>query len=136
MTATVGPSFRAGSSFSRVMGAGVGMAMLAALVSCSEPMDERIAIGDPHAGEVVVTRQACGYCHTIPGIPNSNGQVGPTLGNFAARRLIAGLLPNTPPELVRWLRTPQSVLKDNAMPNMGLTEQQARDVAAYLYTLK
>ena len=95
-----------------------------------------MAVGDPAAGEVIVVRQACGYCHTIPGIPNSNGQVGPTLARFASRRLVAGLLANKPAELVHWLRAPQDVLKGNAMPNMGLGEQQARDVAAYLYTLK
>ena len=106
------------------------------LAGCNEPQDERVMIGDPEAGHVIVIRQACGYCHTIPDVPNSNGQVGPTLAHFASRRFVAGLLANEPAELVHWLRAPQAVLKGNAMPNMGLSEQDARDVAAYLYTLK
>lgn len=114
----------------------VGFFAALALAGCSEPQDERVGVGNPEAGEVTVIRQACGYCHTIPGISNSNGQVGPTLAHFVSRRLVAGLLPNKPPELVRWLRSPQAVLKGNAMPDMGLSETQARDVAAFLYTLK
>lgn len=114
----------------------IGLLGAVTLVGCDEPRDKRVAVGDPEAGEVIVVRQACGYCHTIPDIPNSNGQVGPTLAHFASRRLVAGLLPNTPAGLVQWLRFPQAVLEDNAMPNMGLNDQQARDVAAYLYTLK
>jgi cytochrome c1 len=66
---------------------------------------------------------------------HANGMVGPPLVHFAHRTIIAGLLPNTPANLVRWVQYPQQVVPGNAMPNGGLDDQQARDVAAYLYTL-
>lgn len=89
--------------------------------------------GDPREGAVLVTRYSCGACHLMPGVPNANGLVGPPLGRFARRTVIAGVLPNTPPNLVQWLRNPQAVTPGNAMPNVGLTDAQARDIAAYLY---
>ncbi|HEY1433445.1 MAG TPA: c-type cytochrome, partial [Stellaceae bacterium] len=77
-----------------------------------------------------------GSCHTIPGIREARGRVGPPLDNIGERTIVAGLLPNTPDNLMRWLETPQSVVPGNAMPNMGLSDHDARDVAAYLYTLR
>ena len=50
--------------------------------------------------------------------------------------MIAGVLPNTPANLVRWIQEPQAVTRATPMPNMGLTDQQSRDIAAYLYTLR
>ncbi|HEY5007023.1 MAG TPA: c-type cytochrome [Caulobacteraceae bacterium] len=92
--------------------------------------------GDAARGAVTIDRTACGACHEIPGIANATGLVGPPLKHFARRTVIAGMLPNTPPNLVDWIRYPQSVAPGNAMPNEGLTDAQSRDVAAYLYTLK
>lgn len=86
-------------------------------------------------GERVILDKSCGTCHTIPGINGAHGLVGPPLVSFGKRMYIAGQLPNTPDNLVRWVRSPQSVEPDTAMPNLGLSEQQARDVAGYLYTL-
>lgn len=93
-------------------------------------------VGTPQEGSATIQREACGSCHVIPGVANADGQAGPPLTGFARRATVAGLLPNMPDPLVRWLRFPQSVLPGNAMPNTGLTEKQARDVAAYLYTLR
>ncbi len=87
-------------------------------------------------GEAVIADKNCGSCHTIPGISGAKGVVGPPLMFFGRRTYIAGQLPNQPDNLVRWIRSPQSVEPDTAMPNLGLTEQQARDVAAYLYQLR
>ncbi len=92
--------------------------------------------GDPRRGAVIITRESCGACHTIPDIQQANGKVGPPLAHFAERTVIAGVLPNTPGNLERWIRYPQAVTPGNAMPNSGLDQAQARDVAAYLYTLK
>lgn len=69
----------------------------------------------------------------IPGVENARGEVGPPLTHWAERTSIAGVLPNTPANLVHWIQQPQSILPGNAMPNSGLTSKQARDVAAYLY---
>lgn len=87
-------------------------------------------------GKQVIIREHCGSCHTIPGIADAHGLVGPPLFFFSRRTYIAGELPNTPANLVKWIRSPHSVEPGTAMPELGLTEQQARDVAAYLYTLR
>ena len=99
--------------------------------------DYRVSTGgDPARGEAVIRRVGCGSCHTIPGVRGARGLVGPPLYFFSRRTMIAGELPNTSENLVRWLRDPQQVERGTAMPNLGLTDRQARDVAAYLYTLE
>jgi cytochrome c2 len=92
--------------------------------------------GDPVRGAALVDQQACGACHVIPGKAQGDGLVGPPLGGFANRTMIAGTLPNTPANLTRWIEAPQAVRPGDAMPDMGLTAQQSRDIAAYLYTLR
>lgn len=89
--------------------------------------------GDLRNGKLLLGRYSCGACHEIPGVEGANGLVGPPLGAFSRRTMIAGMLPNTPSNLVLWLRHPQSVTPGNAMPDVGLTDPQARDIAAYLY---
>ncbi len=92
--------------------------------------------GNPHAGKEVIRQFNCGACHVIPGIHDANGQVGPPLTSFGRRTFIAGELPNTPDNLIHWIRVPTDVEPRTAMPDLGLTQQQARDAAAYLYTLR
>lgn len=92
--------------------------------------------GNASRGAQVIALKRCGSCHTIPGINGADGLVGPPLVFFSRRTYIAGELPNKPENLIRWVSAPQSVEEHTAMPNLGLTQQQARDVAAYLYTLK
>lgn len=87
-------------------------------------------------GKQVIAEKSCGSCHTIPGIRDARGVVGPPLYFFSRRTYVAGHLPNDTENLVRWVRSPQSVDPATAMPNLGLSDQQARDVAAYLYTLR
>jgi cytochrome c2 len=94
------------------------------------------SIGDPKRGAFVIEQAQCGACHQIPGIFQADGLVGPPLTGFGRRTMIAGLLPNTPDNLVLWLRRPQSVVPGNAMPDTGLSETQARDAAAYLDDLR
>jgi cytochrome c1 len=89
--------------------------------------------GDPNQGAILVGRYSCGACHEVAGVIGANGQVGPPLSTFGDRTMIAGVLPNTPENLVRWLRHPQVVVPGNAMPDVGLSDAQARDIAAYLY---
>lgn len=88
-----------------------------------------------HGRQLIVTK-GCGACHTIPGIYTARGLVGPPLYFFSRRTMIAGELPNSPANLVRWIKDPKSVEPGTDMPDLGLTDQQARDVAAYLYTLR
>lgn len=109
-----------------------------ALASCKAPVENAAWPnfgGDPGRGAIIMTQSSCGACHRIPGLQQADGMVGPPLDHFARRTMIAGLLPNTPPNLIRWVRSPQAVLPGNAMPDSSFTDAQARDVAAYLYTL-
>ena len=95
-----------------------------------------VANGDPEAGRTAIEHYGCITCHTIPGIPGAEGHVGPPLNEWADRVYIAGLLTNTPDHLVTFLVNPQAVLPGGAMPVMGVTPDEARDIAAYLYTLR
>jgi cytochrome c2 len=92
--------------------------------------------GNARDGRGVIQSAGCGACHTIPGIHAAHGELGPPLNSFSRRTMIAGELPNTPDNLVRWIENPPSVESGTAMPNLGLDDQQARDAAAYLYTLR
>jgi len=91
--------------------------------------------GDPARGVRALGTYGCGSCHMIPGVDGAKGTVGPPLTAFGRRTYVAGLLPNTQENLVRWIERPQAVSPGNAMPNLGVTERDARDIAAYLYTL-
>ena len=90
---------------------------------------------DPARGKRAVQQYLCITCHAIPGVVGSNAPVGPPLAGMATRAVIAGVLPNTPENLVRWLRAPQEVSPHNAMPNLGVSERDAQDIAAFLRTL-
>ena len=61
--------------------------------------------------------------------------VGPPLGNLSDRSIIGGRLPNTPDNLSHWIQDPQGVDPGNAMPDLGVSAGDARDMAAYLYSL-
>jgi mono/diheme cytochrome c family protein len=91
---------------------------------------------DVQRGRVALYQYACSACHTIPGITGSSPQVGPPLDGLGSRTLIAGKLANTQENLVRWLRRPHQVDPLTAMPDLGVTEADARDIAAYLSTLR
>lgn len=92
--------------------------------------------GDPDRGKVLIAAYHCGACHTVPGITGAQGVVAPPLTQFALRTFIGGEVPNTPANLVRWIQDPRQIEPKTAMPKLGLDESEARDVAAYLYTLR
>lgn len=92
--------------------------------------------GDADRGRQAALRYQCGACHEIPGVHRASGQTGPSLSKVANRVFIAGRLANQPADLVRWIRSPQSINPGGGMPNLGVTEGDARDIAAYLYTLR
>ena len=91
---------------------------------------------DAGRGKKAINQYACATCHEIPGIVGANAPVGPPLKDIGTRGFIAGVLPNTPENVVRWLRHPQVVNPRSAMPDLGVTERDASDIAAYLSTLR
>jgi cytochrome c2 len=91
--------------------------------------------GDPKRGKDKIGYYGCSGCHTIPGIQEAIGKVGPPLNAFALRIYIAGVVPNTPDNLRHWIMTPHAIERHTAMPEMGVTDQDSRDITAYLYTL-
>jgi cytochrome c2 len=114
-------------------------ALLMVLAGCDEAAgvgDRFSGVGDPEQGARDIAAAGCGSCHRIPGIDRADGLVGPPLDAMGRRIFIAGLLRNTPDNMITWLRDPQQIVPGNAMPDMGLNEEQARDIAAYLYTLE
>lgn len=92
--------------------------------------------GNAQRGKQIIAEYRCGACHTIPGIRNANGVFGPPLNFFSRRSYIGGNVANTPANLIKWIKSPPSLKPKTAMPALGLSEQQARDAAAYLDTLK
>lgn len=114
---------------------------LAAALILSGCGDEHVihpvsASGDAERGRIALTQYACHACHIIPGITGSRVYVGPPLAGLAKRPDIVGQLPNTPDNLLRWIRDPHSIDPHTAMPDLGVSEQHARDMVAFLNTLK
>lgn len=93
--------------------------------------------GDAGRGRALIVsgQYGCAACHAISGVRNARGIVGPRLDGFARRSFIAGVAPNRPGQLVAFLQDPPAIAPGTAMPMLGLTETEARDVAAFLYTL-
>ena len=89
--------------------------------------------GRPDSGASAIARYGCGSCHVIPGIPVGRGLVGPPLTDFARRAYIAGQVVNSAGNLIAWIQRPDSVEPGTVMPALGVTTQEARDIAAYLY---
>jgi cytochrome c len=92
--------------------------------------------GDPDKGIAAIGRYGCGSCHDIPGIRSARGTVGPPLGRIAVRTYLAGRLSNTPANMMQWIQHPQHIERGTAMPEMGVTAEDARDIAAFLYMLR
>jgi cytochrome c oxidase subunit 2 len=93
---------------------------------------------DVQAGAALIQRKGCGGCHVAPGVPGAAGQVGPSLAGVASRtRIAGGAVPNTgPDDLKQWIMNPPAVKPATTMPNLGLTDDEATKIVAYLETLK
>jgi cytochrome c1 len=111
------------------------VALALALGGCGGADDEAVSVPGAHPGSAPTEMRAfgCGSCHMIPGVRGANGRIGPDLDGIGERWSIAGRVPNTPDNLVRWIMNPQEVDPGTLMPDLGVAEQQARDIAAYLY---
>jgi cytochrome c len=112
----------------------IGAAVLM-LAACAQREREVPAVpgGDADRGRAALVAHGCGACHRIPGIPAARGTVGPPLADFRERLYIAGLEPNVPDKLVAWIRDAPAVRPGTAMPDLDVSDAEARDMAAYLY---
>ena len=91
--------------------------------------------GSAGRGAELIVDYGCGACHTVPGIRRARGRIAPPLDFFSERSYIGGQLPNTSETLVHWIMDAPGLIPATAMPNLGVSERDARDIAAYLYTL-
>jgi cytochrome c len=105
--------------------------------SCSHE-DERLAQeltgGDIQRGKAAFRKYGCGTCHEIHGEQTAQGHAGPAFHDFGEQQYLPGGLINSPDTLVRWIRHPREIEPLTAMPELDVTERDARDLAAYLYT--
>jgi cytochrome c2 len=109
------------------------------LAGCGEGPDAAAAPatdGDARRGAKLMERYGCGACHIVPGLADAQGLVGPPLTKMGRRVYIAGVLRNSPDNMMTWLQDPQRIHPGNAMPNMGIGPDDARDLTAYLFTLR
>ncbi len=108
------------------------------VTACGPSREERqwaksVTGGDPDRGQVALRQYGCIACHTIDGMRDSAAVVGPPLTRMASRSYLAGNLTNNASNLVRWIQRPREIHKDTAMPDTGVSDAEARDIASYLY---
>ena len=115
--------------------AGLACTLAFGLAACAPGPDFEpiVAGGDAQRGRVALEHYECGVCHVIPGVRGARGQVGPSLEDYRLRVYVAGKYPNMPDMLVQWIRDAPALAPESAMPDVGVSEQEARDMAAYLY---
>ncbi len=119
----------------------VALGCVALLAACDPARPDRMSEirrmtgGDPPAGREKIRTYGCNTCHTIPGVKGPEAVVGPPLMHWSRRVYIAGEVPNTPDNLTKWIQHPLKIEPKTAMPEMGVTDQDSRDIAAYLYSL-
>jgi cytochrome c2 len=92
--------------------------------------------GSAARGLLAISHYGCGSCHVIPDVSGAFGKVGPPLAGIGSRFYVAGVLQNTPPNLERWIENAPAVDEHTVMPNLGVSHQDAIDIAGYLYTLR
>lgn len=107
-----------------------------ALAGCGREAPPPALAGDPDNGKLLLRQFGCGTCHEIPGVAEAKGRVGPPLDGLAGRIYLGGVLPNTPENMAAFIRKPQQFAPRTAMPDLGVTAPHARDMVAYLSTLK
>lgn len=117
---------------------GLAALVLTLVAGCSRPsaLDPALSGASAERGRAAVARYECGACHMIPGVPGARGRVGPDLDGFRRRIYVAGVHPNSPQVLVRWIQDAPALEPQTAMPDVGVDQGDARDIAAYLYSLE
>jgi len=109
----------------------------AMLAGCGEQAVVRpVAGGEARLGKRLIEQYQCGACHAIPGVAAAVSNAAPSLAGFSRRSYIAGRIPNLADPLTRWLVDPPAMKSGTMMPNLNVSEAEARHMAAYLYTLR
>jgi cytochrome c len=107
-----------------------------ALVVACKRQEVAVPAGDPSHGKQLIDQYGCITCHIIPGIAGPKGMIGPSLEHVASRPILAGKIQNSPASMEQYIQNPQAADPQNSMPNLGVKPDEARDIAAYLRTLK
>lgn len=92
--------------------------------------------GDAARGKQLIAQYGCQTCHVVPGVEGLGGTMGPSLQGFGTHPQIVRKVPNDQTTLAAFLQNPQAVDPQTAMPNLGISAADARDLAAFLHTLK
>jgi cytochrome c2 len=90
-------------------------------------------------GKQLFVTKGCVACHRAPGVPEASGTIGPNLkgvGDPKVTPKIAATIDNTPDNMKRWVMNPQAMKNGTSMPNLGLTDDEATRLVAFLETLK
>jgi len=114
----------------------VALVLIVAAAGCRPAEGSVIPGASVDRGKQSLAGFGCGSCHEISGVRAAHGKIGPPLTGIATRAVIAGELANTPENMVRWIRDPVAIEPNTAMPNLHVIEPTARDMVAYLYTLR
>jgi cytochrome c len=120
-----------------VLGLVLGLVLLA---GCDKGPEEKAPVsvsgGNIVTGKKLIAQYQCGSCHAIPGIAGAKGVTAPSLDGFGRHAYIAGVAPNFPDPLINWIMDPQSLKPGTTMPGLVPSTNEARHIAAYLYTLR
>jgi cytochrome c2 len=119
------------------------LALVLLTTSCStwgqddpSPAAHRLTGGSAERGRRAVLHYGCHACHEIPGVPGARATIGPSLKGIASRSTLAGHYATSTSAMLTWIQHPQEMLPGNVMPDMGVSEADARDLTAYLFTLR
>lgn len=116
-------------------GMGLALCAAAALFACACSRTRATgpqASGAQRSAPQLMLQYGCPTCHVIPHVPGAIGKVGPSLDSVSQRSYLAGSLPNTPENLEHWIMHPQHYQPGTAMPEMGVSEQDAHRIAVFL----
>lgn len=115
---------------------GLAICLLAAAAGLPLTSAQATPAAELQRGQRLLGQYQCGACHRIPGVVAATSSLATPLDGFGKRSYIAGRLANRPALLAQWIAAPQSLVPGTAMPDMGVTPEDARAMAAYLGSLK
>ena len=92
-------------------------------------------IGNATAAKAHMEKYSCQACHVIPGM-GPGGALGPDLTGFGSRPTLNARVPKNPQAVAAYLLNPTAIDAQTSMPAVGLSEEEAKDIAAFLETLK